>query len=121
MNAKERLIDFLKSARVKPDLPYTFTLDMPVNQAKVYVHRMRVELTRFRTALRERGERIRAFKMIVQEMVPDSLEPLQTHVTLLYVTNNKLIRMQKDISEVFELVATGEKQLAPEIVHVKAS
>jgi len=121
MNAKARLIDFLKSARAAPDKPYTFTLDMPPENAKMYIHRMRVELTRFRAALKEQGARIKPFKMLVQEVLQDSLEPNRTHVTMLYQTNGKMSRLQRDISDVFELVATNERQIPVEVRNVKAS
>lgn len=121
MIAKQRLIEFLKSARVNPELPYTFTLDMPPPQARDYIHRMRVELARFRNALRDRGERIRPFKMLIEELIPDSLEPNRTHVTLRYQLDKGRTQMHRDISEVFDLVATGDKQLTPEVTNVKAS
>lgn len=119
MNAKQRLIEFLKSAKANPHTPYTFTLDMPPENARTYIHRMRVELTRLRTALRERGERIKPFKMIVEEIIQDSLEPNQTHVTLYYKTNTELSKVHRDISEVFELITVpGEKQLPAEVRNV---
>lgn len=120
MIAKQRLIEFLRAARTQPDTPFTFTLDMQPHDAKVYIHRMRVELGRFRSALQERGERLRRFKMLVREIIPDSLEPNKTHVTLQYYLHGSRTKLDNDISEVFELVATGDKRLAPEVTNVKA-
>jgi len=82
MIAKQRLIEFLRAARTQPDTPFTFTLDMQPHDAKVYIHRMRVELGRFRSALQERGERLRRFKMLVREVIPAAiLSSRQPHQT----------------------------------------
>ncbi|KKL14776.1 hypothetical protein LCGC14_2512280 [marine sediment metagenome] len=59
---KLALIDFINRAQVGID--YTFLAPIPVSKADNFVHRMRVELSRFREILRQKSRTPKHFKVL---------------------------------------------------------
>lgn len=59
---KRKLILFLQNA--KEDEDYVFEVNIPEEDALNFVHRMRVELSRFREKVRERDRTPKHFKML---------------------------------------------------------
>lgn len=64
MSAKDRLKMFLRAAPKASDKCYAFDLPLSEMNAAKYIHRMRVELARLRSRLRDQGNQIRQFKML---------------------------------------------------------
>jgi hypothetical protein len=108
MRAKEQLKQFLRHAMTTPDVPYTFELMCTPNDAHTYVHRMRVELTRFRAHIRNAGKQIIPFKMLLRSVEQDELG--NCHVTLSYHLDIDG-QLSEDISEIFAAVAVDRDTL----------
>jgi len=87
---KRHLVNFLEATAEKPNEEYIFVLQKcTVAQAKVFVHRMRVDLSRKKQALLENGYRVPPFAMLVKSY---SFNPLKnaTTITLSRENNNRV-------------------------------
>lgn len=58
-----QVLQFMKIAT--DETPYNFTIKGDAEDAKKYVHRMRVELSRMREELKSRGRVPKSFKMLL--------------------------------------------------------
>lgn len=110
MIAKERLIDFLKTAPKTQNGIYKFSQwFLSKDEMDKYIHCIRVELARIRGSLRERGKQLRAFKIIVVSKVYDK-DKKQATITLRFKDS-----LQKDFSaavdSVFDIVSQGTDTL----------
>lgn len=105
INAKQQVITFLKTAPREKDRCFTFTLENTnETQAKEYIHRMRVELSRLRANLRDRGKQLRAFKMLLEDMKAENGNVIVT----LRFAESVSERMSKDLSSIFNVISTGD-------------
>lgn len=78
---KRHLVNFLEATGEKPTANYVFILKRANTQeAKDFVHRMRVELSRKKAALLDRGYRVPKFAMLVKSY---SFNPLQNATTII--------------------------------------
>jgi len=59
---KQKLINFLKNGKLEED--YSFEVAIPIEEALNFVHRMRVELSRFREKVRQKKRIPKHFKML---------------------------------------------------------
>lgn len=106
MNAKLRLIEFLKTAPKSQTKTFEFVLENTTEPAaKDYIHRMRVELSRFRSALREEGKQLRPFRMLLEELtsVDNGVK-----IKLLYSDSPSSNRALRHVSEIFDVISTGD-------------
>ncbi len=88
LNAREELIKFLTSAPKAENKCYIviLTLTTQVN-ADAFIHRMRVELSRFRTALINDNKQLKPFKLMVKKI--NYIQALnETQITLRYKTTS---------------------------------
>lgn len=72
---KQKVIEFIKSTVVDPENPnasfFQFAIYGSEEDAKRFVHRMRVELSRLRDIVKQQGRIPREFKMLAEEYVFD--------------------------------------------------
>jgi hypothetical protein len=107
ITAKKQLIEFLKYVKRTGKTEFTFTILLSEGKAKDYLHRMRVELSRFRRKLKDEGKQIISFKMNTTEwkVVDNGVQ-----VTLEYIQNVPF-EMQKELSDIFGVLSTGDDAL----------
>ncbi len=100
---KRKLVNFLQNAEFDKD--YNFTVDIPVEEALNFVHRMRVELSRFRDKVRKQDRIPKHFKMLYVGAIESGTE--KCVITL------KKSMSRNDVSEeldsIFDVVAGGPK------------
>ena len=100
---KRKLVNFLQNAEF--DKNYNFTVDIPVGEALNFVHRMRVELSRFRDKVRKRDRTPKHFKMLYIKAEASGTK--KCIITL------KKSMSRNDVSEeldsIFDVVAGGSK------------
>ena len=100
---KRKLINFLQNAEL--DKNFNFTVDIPVEEALNFVHRMRVELSRFRDKVRKQARTPKHFKMLYIKAEESGTE--KCIITL------KKSMSRNDVSEeldsIFDIVAGGPK------------
>lgn len=103
---KQTVLDFI---RVEDGAQFVFELPAKIydTEAKIdtFIHGMRVELSRLRSRVRERGKVVRHFKMIKQDVKYDDLRNVFV-VTLLKTTSSS--NVSNEIDEIFEYVAGGD-------------
>lgn len=104
---RAQLIAFLSQIRDNGGDTYSFKLPMPEAKARNYVHRMRVELSRIRTRLRDQGKQIKPFKLLMHEWVP---EHDGVNITLRYAETISP-KFQREISSIFSVVTTGDDSI----------
>ena len=72
---KQKVIDFVKATKVDPDDKalslFTFAIYGSEEDAKRFVHRMRVELSRLRELVRQQNREPREFKMLASAYTYD--------------------------------------------------
>jgi len=78
--AKKELINFLTKCEMETE--YRFKIKGDEQDAEIFVHRMRVELSRLRQKVRARGRIPKVFKMCYVDAVYDTKENT-TEITLL--------------------------------------
>lgn len=110
MNAKERLIDFLRKAPHAEDKKYKFDVLGDGAEAKSFVHRMRVELSRLRAELRDRNKQVRPFKMLMVSVEPSPTNQHYQQITLQF-QQAKSDTVSREVSEVFNVLSTGDNML----------
>lgn len=100
---KRKLISFLSNAEM--DVDYEFIVDIPNSNALVFVHRMRVELSRLRTKVIQRDRIPKSFKMLF--IKSEAMGTLKCKITL------KKSQSRNDVSgeidEIFDVIAGGQK------------
>lgn len=102
--AKTELIAFLRQAPKDPALKYTFKVPlMSHDDAIKFVHRMRVELSRFRTDIQLQGKALRPFKMLIDKIEDNNTF---TYITLQY-KNTVGKKILADVNEIFDVISTG--------------
>ena len=105
MLAKEALIEFLRHAPKADDRCHTISLPAGTSapSANVYLHRMRVELSRFRDYYRMLGKQTHPFKMKCVDIT------CNTDATLLKLEFRDTVspRVLRDVNEIFDILTTG--------------
>lgn len=87
---KVKLLDMVRTRKLTE--PYEFEIEGSETDAKNFVHRMRVELGRFREKIRDAGRTPKQFKMLVMGYA-HSEKAGRTKITLV------LARSTNDVSE----------------------
>lgn len=107
ISSRDQLINFLKITKL--DQTYKFNLPMSADESRQYVHRMRVELSRLRDAVKTRGHQIKHFKVIIQGLEQISITPPVTQVKLLRTLSqgNALVN---DLSEIFSEISISNSE-----------
>lgn len=101
MNAKSRLMAFLKHAKNDPDNPYTWLHDGDEPSARVFVHRMRVELSDMRHTLKLMSRPIRPFKMLLEAI---NVKADGCEIVLRYRTNDSIV-MNDELNALADMIA----------------
>lgn len=100
---KRKLVNFLQNAELDKD--FEFAVDIPIEEALQFVHRMRVELSRFRDKVRKQSRTPKHFKMLY--IKSDEKGTQKCTITL------KKSLSRNDVSEeldsIFDVVAGGPK------------
>jgi hypothetical protein len=106
--AKLKVIDFIryyssKDSEKKP--PFTFEIRGTRNDAEAFVHRMRVELSRMRQLVRDRGRAPRPFKMMLHDIKTSGIVHNKQMIQL--KKDDGAIPIAKEIDEIFSEIAGG--------------
>ena len=112
-SAKAQIIEFVKTTKDGEQ----YLLGFPGNEkkARAYVHTMRVELSRLRQKVLERGRSIRRFKVLLIKLVPHTFENGEGFCIVLE-RQNKHVAAQADIEAVIDDISSGE-MLPKEIIN----
>ena len=99
------MIEFLKATRESPT--FSFKLRGRTEDAKSFIHRMRVELSRMRDSVIQSGKVPKEFKVLVDDIAYDSETQVST-VTLrkAYGTN---VQIADDVAEIFNEISAGNQ------------
>ena len=102
MLAKTRLMMFLKHAKQTPNAPYTWEHEGDVVSARIFVHRMRVELSDMRHTLKLMNRPIRPFKMLLDNItvISDNI----TSITLRYRPADAIV-MTDELNQLADMIA----------------
>lgn len=101
--AKRKLFEFLKHTKMGDD--FVFTHEGTEDQARKFVHRMRVELARLRDVAKERNIVPKHFKMLLRGIkVVDSGS---CEITLTKATSR--LDVSNEIDEVFDVIGGGAR------------
>lgn len=95
MHPKTCLIEFIKTA--EDNKPYPITIKGNEDLARKFIHRMRVELSRFRNELRELGRIPKQFRVITHEIIENNN---QTCTFYLIKTSNQQKTMSEELQSV---------------------
>ena len=101
---KQKLIEFLKNSVAEEG--YLLTLPVPVSEAEAFIHRMRVELSRFREKVRERGRVPKTFKMLYLKTETQAIDVETCGVILMKSTSGHAV--DAEIDAIFDQVAGGK-------------
>ncbi len=101
--AKLMIINFLRSTREKGE--FKFKLRGDTEDARKFIHRMRVELSRMRDVVKEAGRVPKEFKMIVLDVT--FLVATNTSVITLEKVEGKVEAIAEEVNEIFEDLAGG--------------
>ncbi len=101
--AKQTVINFVKETREQPH--FTFTVNGNEADAKVFIHRMRVELSRMRDAVKSSGRTIKEFKMKVVAIEVE--EEQNISVVTLEKVEGKTNEIAEEIREIFDELDGG--------------
>jgi len=102
---KRKLIFFLKEA--KEDKDFSFDVNVPPEDALNFVHRMRVELSRFREKVRARDRTPKHFKMLFIKVEPIKDDKNKCKITLRRSQSGHDV--SNVVDDIFEQVAGGKK------------
>ena len=102
---KKMMIKFIQKTVETPE--FKFKLHGSEEDAKRFVHRMRVELSRMRDIVRDSGRVPKEFKVLLHNLEPDPLEGVTT-ITLLK-TKGRTLQIADEVREIFDDIAEGEK------------
>ncbi len=100
---KQKLIEFLKNSVAEE--AYLLVIPVPVSEAEAFIHRMRVELSRFREKVRDRGRVPKTFKMLYIKTETKAIDINTCSVTLMKSTGGYAV--DAEIDAIFEQVAGG--------------
>lgn len=101
--AKQTVITFVKETR---DQPYfSFAINGNEAEAKVFIHRMRVELSRMRDAVKSSGRTIKEFKMKVVAIEVNEEENIS--VVQLEKVVGKTNEIAEEVREIFDELDGG--------------
>ncbi len=98
----KKLIDFLKNAEF--DKPYIFIAPVNIKDAEKFVHKMRVQLSRYRNRVREKGRIPRHFKVLFK----DAVNIDHTHCNITLIKSLSSHDVSHDIKEVFDELDGGD-------------
>lgn len=98
---KRKLVSFLKEAELDKD--FAFSVDIPVAEALNFVHRMRVELSRFREKVRKKARTPKQFKMLYVKA--EAAGDFKCIITL--KKSLSLHDVSNELDEIFNVVAGG--------------
>jgi len=100
---KRKLISFLQEAEM--DVNFEFSIAIPAAEALTFLHRMRVELSRFRTKVRNRKRVPKHFKMLyVNVRSTGDNSCIMTLKKSLSSTD-----VSEELDEIFDAVAGGKQ------------
>ena len=102
MIARNRLAAFLKHAKQTPTLPYTWEHEGNEASARVFVHRMRVELSDMRHTLKLMNRPIRPFKVLLNNLV--AISDNVTSITLSYRPADAIV-MTEELNKLADMIA----------------
>ena len=102
---KQMMIRFIKETIKKQD--FTFRLRGDESDAKRFVHRMRVELSRMRDTVKESGRVPKEFKVLLHDVVHEPMEGVTTIV--LRKSEGKTVQIAEEVNEIFDDIAGGER------------
>ena len=97
---KDALIQFLKTAEL--DIPYIIQFNGDYNSAEAYIHRMRVELSRFRAKIIKLNKPLDHFHIMKKSIVVESNNFCS--ITLLKTYNRKTSNASKEIDDVLDFL-----------------
>ena len=101
---KDALIELLKTAEL--DIPYIIQYNGDFNSAETYIHRMRVELSRFRAKIIKLNKPLDHFHILKKSIVVES-DNFCT-ITLLKTYNRKKSNVSKEIDDVLDFLTVKE-------------
>lgn len=100
---KQKLIEFLQNSVAEE--AFTLVIPSSAKDAATFIHRMRVELSRFREQVRNRGRVPRAFKMLYIKTETKAINENTCSVVLMKSTSGHAV--DAEIDAIFEQVAGG--------------
>ena len=104
---KQKVIDFVKTTKVDPDDTslslFQFAIHGTEEDAKRFVHRMRVELSRLRELVKQQGKTPREFKMLASGYAYER-EVHQTTI-ILQRTEGKQECVDPEVAAIFDDIA----------------
>lgn len=100
---KQKLIEFIRSSKM--DEPFSFVVEIKLAEADNFVHRMRVELSRFREQVKAKGRVPKQFKVLF--LGATAVNEKQTKITLMRAMSKNDI--SSDLDKVFDQVAGGKQ------------
>ena len=103
--AKLMMIKFLRDTREQAD--FTFRIRGDREDARRFVHRMRVELSRMRDTVKDSGKVPKEFKVLCEDITFDAMEVIST-ITLKKAEGN-VVRIAEEVNEIFDELAGGAK------------
>ncbi len=101
------MIEFIEYYSATQTTPFTFEIDGTLSQATRYVHRMRVELSRMRQLVKNRGRAPIPFKMILMDIQQQPIFPPRSIITLERSYAGQHIA--KEINAIFDQLSDGEQ------------
>lgn len=103
--ARQMMIEFIKATRENPIFSFRITGNQ--ESAKSFVHRMRVELSRMREVVIQKGETPRPFKVKVQNVEYNR----ETNVTTITLKKEQGVDIEiaSDIQSIFNEISGGLK------------
>lgn len=101
--AKLMMINFLRNTR--NEIEFKFKLRGTPEDARKFIHRMRVELSRMRDTVKDAGRVRKEFKMIVVDVT--YLLKNNTSVVTLQKIEGKAEQIAEEVDEIFEDLAGG--------------
>lgn len=105
---KQQVINFLKKAPSASDKCYIIELSLiSHDDAEAFIHRMRVELSRLRDYIKIKGQQIRPFKMLKENIENKNGK---TFIKLRY-KNSVDEKTLDEINEVFDTLSTGSPMI----------
>lgn len=103
--AKLMMIKFLRETREVDT--FSFRIRGDKEDAKRFVHRMRVELSRMRDAVKESGRVPKEFKVLLEELSFDAMEGITT--ILLKKSEGRVVQIAEEVHEIFDDLAGGAR------------
>lgn len=97
------MINFIKATKEQKE--FSFRLRGNEEDARKFVHRMRVELSRMRDAVKESGRVPKEFKVLTHSIDFDKMEGITT-ITLQKV-EGKSVQIAEEVHEIFDDLAGG--------------